>query len=414
MRQRLRCFLCVGVQLLDAICVIFKKLLYLSFTRNNKFRRMKNINLVIVALALAFASCNNSKVTIAGRFVGSEANMVYLEQTTTLEQTLIDSVRLADDGSFALQVEDVAKTPTLYNIIFNGDRVPLLLAAGDDVTISAAGNILRNYTIEGSAESELLHAFNKEYVDGVIKLNNILSRYAAGEADGQQLELAKEYTQLRNAIKRSQLRFIVENKGNIAAVYALYQRLPNDQHLFNGDTDVIYYRTVAEGIKETYPESPYLPILQSQIARMDAQLNLISQMKVVNFPEISMPDMYGNKHNLSSLSGKVVLLHFWSVVAGNANAMNADLKEIYNEYKEQGFEIYQVAIDTSKALWINAVQEQKLPWISVCDLLGESSPALGAYNVTGLPANFLIDRKGNIVGKNMVGEELAAQIKKHI
>lgn len=375
---------------------------------------MKNINLVIVALALAFASCNNSKVTIAGRFVGSEANMVYLEQTTTLEQTLIDSVRLADDGSFALQVEDVAKTPTLYNIIFNGDRVPLLLAAGDDVTISAAGNILRNYTIEGSAESELLHAFNKEYVDGVIKLNNILSRYAAGEADGQQLELAKEYTQLRNAIKRSQLRFIVENKGNIAAVYALYQRLPNDQHLFNGDTDVIYYRTVAEGIKETYPESPYLPILQSQIARMDAQLNLISQMKVVNFPEISMPDMYGNKHNLSSLSGKVVLLHFWSVVAGNANAMNADLKEIYNEYKEQGFEIYQVAIDTSKALWINAVQEQKLPWISVCDLLGESSPALGAYNVTGLPANFLIDRKGNIVGKNMVGEELAAQIKKHI
>lgn len=375
---------------------------------------MKNINLVIVALALAFASCNNSKVTIAGRFVGSEANMVYLEQTTTLEQTLIDSVRLADDGSFALQVEDVAKTPTLYNIIFNGDRVPLLLAAGDDITISAAGNILRNYTIEGSAESELLHAFNKEYVDGVIKLNNILSRYAAGEADGQQLELAKEYTQLRNAIKRSQLRFIVENKGNIAAVYALYQRLPNDQHLFNGDTDVIYYRTVAEGIKETYPESPYLPILQSQIARMDAQLNLISQMKVVNFPEISMPDMYGNKHNLSSLSGKVVLLHFWSVVAGNANAMNADLKEIYNEYKEQGFEIYQVAIDTSKALWINAVQEQKLPWISVCDLLGESSPALGAYNVTGLPANFLIDRKGNIVGKNMVGEELAAQIKKHI
>lgn len=376
---------------------------------------MKRIYFVITALILAFTSCQNSKVNINGRFVGSEANMVYLEKTSTLDQKLIDSVELADDGSFVLKLEDASKTPTLYNIIFNDERVPLLLTAGENVTINAAGNVLRNYTIDGSVESELLHSFNKEYVEGVIKLNNILSKYTASDIDEQeQLELAKEYTQLRNAIKRSQLRFIVENKQNIAAVYALYQRLPNDQNLFSGDTDVIYYRTVAESIEQSYPESPYLPILRSQIARMDAQLSLLSQVKEVNFPEILMPDMYGNKQSLSALTGKVVLLHFWSATVGNANAMNADLKEIYAKYKEQGFEIYQVAIDTSKALWINAVQEQKLPWISVSDMLGEASPTLGAYNITNLPANFLIDRKGNIVGKDLAGDELEAQIKKLI
>lgn len=388
-----------------AIFVFYKKLI----------ERMKRVYFVITALILAFTSCQNSKVNINGRFVGSEADMVYLEQTSTLEQKLIDSVKLADDGSFSLKLEEASKTPALYNIIFNGDRVPLLLSAGETVTINAAGNILRNYTVSGSVESELLHAFNKEYVDGVIKLNNILSKYTALDINKeQQLELAKEYTQLRNAVKRSQLRFIVENKENIAAVYALYQRLPNDQNLFNGDTDVIYYRTVAEGIEQSYPESPYLPILRSQIARMDAQLSLLSQMKTVNFPEISMPDMYGNKQSLSSLNGKVILLHFWSATVGNANAMNADLKEIYAKYKEQGFEIFQVAVDTSKALWINAIQEQKLPWISVSDLLGEASPTLGAYNITNLPANFLIDRSGNIVGKNLMGDELETQIKKLI
>lgn len=377
--------------------------------------KMKRIYFAITALILALTSCQNSKVNINGRFVGSEANMVYLEKTSTLDQKLIDSVELADDGSFVLELEDASKTPTLYNIIFNDERVPLLLTAGENVTINAAGNVLRNYTIDGSVESELLHSFNKEYVEGVIKLNNILSKYTASDIDEQeQLELAKEYTQLRNAIKRSQLRFIVENKQNIAAVYALYQRLPNDQNLFSGDTDVIYYRTVAESIEQSYPESPYLPILRSQIARMDAQLSLLSQVKEVNFPEILMPDMYGNKQSLSALTGKVVLLHFWSATVGNANAMNADLKEIYAKYKEQGFEIYQVAIDTSKALWINAVQEQKLPWISVSDMLGEASPTLGAYNITNLPANFLIDRKGNIVGKDLAGDELEAQIKKLI
>ena len=377
--------------------------------------RMYRLIFAIVALMIAFTSCQRSKVNINGRFVGNEAEMVYLEHTTTLEQKLIDSVKLAEDGSFKLKIEDAANTPALYNIIYNGERVPLLLSAGENVTINAAGNILRNYTIEGSLESELIHTFNKNHIEGVIKLNDILSKYTSQDlSKEQQTELAKQYTQLRNEIKRAQLRFIVENKENIAAVYALYQRLPNDQHLFNGDSDVIYYRTVADGIEQKYPNSPYLTLLRSQIARMDAQLNLLTQMKTVNFPEIAMQDMYGDVQRLSSLEGKVILLHFWSVTVGNANAMNADLKEIYAKYKEQGFEIFQVAVDTSKALWINAVQEQKLPWISVSDLLGEASPTLGAYNISKLPANFLIDREGNIIGKDLIGDKLEAEIKKII
>ncbi len=377
--------------------------------------KMYRLIFAIAALMIAFTSCQRSKVNINGRFVGNEAEMVYLEHTTTLEQKLIDSVKLAEDGSFKLKIEDAANTPALYNIIYNGERVPLLLSAGENVTINAAGNILRNYTIEGSLESELIHTFNKNHIEGVIKLNDILSKYTSQDlSKEQQTELAKQYTQLRNEIKRAQLRFIVENKENIAAVYALYQRLPNDQHLFNGDSDVIYYRTVADGIEQKYPNSPYLTLLRSQIARMDAQLNLLTQMKTVNFPEIAMQDMYGDVQRLSSLEGKVVLLHFWSVTVGNANAMNADLKEIYAKYKEQGFEIFQVAVDTSKALWINAVQEQKLPWISVSDLLGEASPTLGAYNISKLPANFLIDREGNIIGKDLIGDKLEAEIKKII
>ena len=376
---------------------------------------MKKLFFAVIAMTFALSSCQKSKVDINGRFVGSDADMVYLEHATTLEQKLIDSVKLAEDGSFKLKIEDAASTPALYNIVFNGERVPLLLSAGEKVTINAAGNILRNYTIEGSQESMLIHSFNKEYVEGVIKLNEILSKYTAQDlTQEQQVELAKQYTQLRNEIKRAQLRFIIEHKENIAAVYALYQRLPNDKNLISDDSDVIYYRTVAEGIEQSYPESPYLSILRSQIARMDAQLNLLAEMKTVNFPEIAMQDMYGNVQRLSSLEGKVILLHFWSAAIGNSNAMNADLKEVYAKYKEQGFEIFQVAVDTSKALWINTIQEQKLPWISVSDLLGETSPTLGAYNITNLPANFLIDREGNIVGKNLAGDSLEKEIKKLI
>lgn len=375
---------------------------------------MKKIFFVATVLLMALSSCQSSKVKILGRFVGSDANMVYLERNTTLEQAIIDSVKIAEDGSFTLKISDAPSTPTLYNVIYNNERIPLLVQGGDKINVQSAGSVLRNCEVSGSLESELLHKFNKEYISGVAQLNQIISKYTDDLSEEQTKAVSKEYTDLYRKIKRNQLRFIIENKDRIAAIYALYQRIPNDANLFNGDSDVIYYRTVAEAIEQTYPESPYLPILRTQIARMDAQLNLLSNIKETSFPEIKMADMYGNQKSLASLEGNVILLHFWSVAIGNGNAINADLKEIYAKYHEQGFEIYQVGIDTSKAAWINAVQEQLLPWISVSDLQGQASSSLKSYNITKLPANYLIDRKGNIVAKDLTGEKLEAEIKKHI
>ena len=376
---------------------------------------MNKLFLVAAALLMALSSCQSTKVKISGRFVGSEADMVYLEQASALNQTIIDSVKLSEEGNFMLNLDKVSASPSLYHIVYEGNRIPLLLQGGDHITVNSAGNALRNCTVEGSEESELLHEFNHGYVEGVIALNELMSRLTADDlSDDERQKLDVEYTKQKNEIKQNQLRFIIENKDRIAAVYALYQRLPGDVNLFNGNSDVIYYRTVAEAIAESYPESLYLPLLRSQIARMDAQISLLSQVKTMNFPEISMPDMYGNEQKLSALEGKVILLHFWSAAVGNSNSFNADLKKVYEKYHDQGLEIFQVAVDTSKALWINTVQDQQLPWISVCDLLGEASPVVGAYNVSSLPSNYLISRDGNILGKDLMGEQLEQAIKKNI
>lgn len=372
---------------------------------------MNRVLFAALGVLTVLSSCQSSKVKITGRFVGSQADMVYLEQVTTLEQSLIDSIRLNEEGDFAMKIDNVPATPSLYNIVYDSERIPLLLKGGDHVTVNSVGSVLRNYTVEGSLESELLQKFYKRYAEGVMDMNDIVARFTASDvSEAERDTLTRRYTELYRDIKRDQLRFIVENKDKIAAVYALYQRLPGDAYLFNGDSDLIYYRTVAEGIEQTYPESPYLPILRSQVSRMDAQLSLLSQVKLTDFPEINMPDMYGNDVKLSSLEGKVILLHFWSAALGNGNAVNADLKTIYEKYHDLGFEIYQVAVDTSKAVWINAIQEQQLPWISVSDLRGRSSVALGLYNVQRLPANFLIDKEGTIVAKNIYGKSLEAKL----
>ena len=355
-------------------------------------------------------SCSNNEVTVSGRIVGTAGKMVYLEKSATLDQSIVDSVKMDAAGNFELILSDAPTTPSLYHIIHEGQRIPLFLTAGEQVEINAAGNISHTYEVVGSVESELLRRFNKEYMAGAAKLTQIAAKYAAAADEQTQAALNKEYAAVYTKTKQMQLRFINEHKGNIAAVYALYQRLPNDIYLFKGDSDIIYYKTVADAISKSYPNSPYLSILRSQIARMDAQLSLISQITETSIPELIIPDMYGNDVALSSLQGKVILLQFWSAELGNSNAMNADLKQIYSQYHDKGFEIYQVAIDTSRATWINSVQEQGLPWISVCDLMGQQSSALSIYNVQTLPYNYLFDAEGNILGKQLTTEQLEQKL----
>ena len=352
---------------------------------------------VSLTTAVMLCACQSSKVKISGRFVGNDAKDVYLEQVLPLTQSVIDSAVLDKDGNYRFELKGVAKTPSLYNIIYNGERIPLFLAGGEKLSLNSVGSVVRNYTVEGSKESELLRQFYQAFVSGAQRLDNIASQFAkATLSEEDRQALVKEYTAEYYRIRREQLRFIIENKASLAAVYALYQRLPGDTYLFNGDSDVVYYRTVAEAIEQTYPESPYLQSLMGEIARMDARISLSSQITEAGYPDLELSDIYGKKVRLSSLAGKVVLLDFWSAEPGNSNTLNA--------------EVYQVAIDTSKPLWISAVQEQQLPWVSVSDLRGRASSSLGLYNVQKLPANFLIDKEGNIVGKDIYGKSLEQKL----
>lgn len=369
--------------------------------------------LLILALGLLLCGCRSTSVKISGRLLGLGSKVVYLEKVTGGEVKLIDSVALEATGDYHFEVSDVGSTPLLYNIVYNGERIPLLLTGGERVTVNTVGSPLRNYTVEGSEESELLREFNRFYVEGLANMTSILESYSGNNySEDDKRTLMQEYTHAYRTIKREQLRFIVEYKDKIAAIYALYQRLPNEKFLFSNRDDIIYFRTVADAIEESYPESPFLPTLRTDIARMEAHKALVSQIKEAGYPDFELPDMYGKKVRLSSLAGRVILLSFWSAELGRMNNINAELKSVYERFAERGFEIYQVGIETSKALWINAVQEQQLPWISVSDMRGEHAPVLGMYNVKSLPANFLIDREGNIVAKNIYGKDLELQLEK--
>ena len=369
--------------------------------------------LCLLVAAVVCCSCQPAKVQIDGRLAAGDEKIIYLEQVSSMRQMVIDTATLDAEGNYRFVVEQVAESPSLYNLLYDGERIPLFLAAGDHLTVNSVGNIVRNYTVEGSAESELVRAFYQQFVAGAQNLEAIARKLSNQELPTTEREaLLKEYTEQYFAIRRDQLRFIAEHRASLAAVYAIYQRLPGDQYLADGTNDVIHYRGVAEALAESYPESPYLVMLRGDISRMEAAQRLAAEITESTIPDLELSDIYGKKIRLSSLLGKVVLLDFWSAQLGNSNVLNAELKEIYAKYRNAAtpFEVYQVAVDTSKPLWISTVQEQQLPWISVSDLRGEASPAVGTYNVTKLPTSFLINKEGSIVARDIRGAELERKL----
>ncbi len=369
----------------------------------------------IVILATIVASCTNNKVVIKGRFIGGESQMVYLEEINTNENRIIDSIPLSPQGDFIFVLSNKDVHHKLYNIVYDWSQIPLFAANGDRIEVNSIGNISKNYTVDGSEESELVRQFYQPYIIGMQNLDKIAIEYAAERTtDERRAELTREYSDEHNRIKREQLKFIIEKKGALASVYALYQRLANDSYLFSGNNDVIYYRTVADALLETYPDSPYHKAVQADIDQFDKINELRNNIREAGYPDLNLKDMYGNEHRLSDLDGKVILLDFWSAQLGTSNQHNAELKEVYTKYKERGFEVYQVAIDNSKSLWINTVQEQKLPWISVSDLKGNSSTVLAVYNVTRLPTNMIISKAGDLVERDIFGDDLFKSIEREL
>lgn len=122
-------------------------------------------------------------------------------------------------------------------------------------------------------------------------------------------------------------------------------------------------------------------------------------------PEIDLPNTKGENVALSSLRGSLTLIDFWASWCGPCIKEQPTLKKLYAAYPDK-FSIYSVSMDTKKPLWLGAIAKGKLPWIQVSDLKYWQSPVIGDYMLQSVPLNFLIDKNGIILAKNIHGKAL--------
>ncbi|MFI3267985.1 MAG: TlpA disulfide reductase family protein [Rikenellaceae bacterium] len=372
-------------------------------------------NFFIGAIMALFCSCSSNTTKISGNFAGLKDKTLVLEQITPTKK-IIDSVKLDSEGSFKFNYKFSKEEPRFLNLRVDSKLVTVLIEPGENLKLNAFCDISQTLEVEGSVGTGLLAGLNKSIVKTftqIDSLNNILARCTDTE---ERNDLSIKITQSFYEQKKKCIAFVVENSKSLASVYALYQTLPNGMTFFNESPDYLYYKLVADSLSQKYPNSIHVKTLLKDVEQFEnrSNINNIINAKLVEdvkSPEINLKDMYGNEQKLSSLKGKTVLLYFWSTQTPNASLMNKELKDLYETYSSKGFEIYQVSIDRSKQEWVDAITTQRLPWINVNDFMGESSYVINLYNVSSVPANYILDREGNIVGKNLWDNELVKKIK---
>lgn len=129
-------------------------------------------------------------------------------------------------------------------------------------------------------------------------------------------------------------------------------------------------------------------------------------------PGFSLPNMKGDTVKLSDYRGKYVLLEFWSTACGACRAEAPHLKDVFQKYREKGFDILSVSLDDARYVkregWLNAIKQDGTGlWQQVCDFKGwKNSPVAVTYDIQSIPQNYLIAPDGKIVSENLRGSDL--------
>ena len=377
---------------------------------------MKKYLLIAVA-ALAIASCSEKKYHVEGSIAQAKDSLLVFENVGIEEITVIDSIRLGEDGAFSFS-GDAQDAPEFYRLRIGGQIINVSIDSTETITIKADyPQMATKYEVSGSDNCLKIKELALKQID--------LRQRAIAISENEDLTVQVTNDSIYNMIRQYKedikKNYIYAEPDKAYAYFALFQTL-GDMLLFNPRADredIKAFAAVATSWDANYPNSARGANLHNiAIEGMNnIRINDAARAKTIDADKVSsagiiditLPDNKGKQRKLSSLKGKVVLLDFHVFATENSPARILLLRELYNKYHAQGFEIYQVSIDPDEHFWKQ--QTAALPWINVRDDNGLQSQSLALYNVQGIPDYFLIDRGNNIVGRAQNIKDLEQAIK---
>ena len=355
----------------------------------------RNAILTLFLLTVFFSQLFAIEFTIHGNIQGMNNDKVYLDYLDDKEKHIVDSA-LVLDGQFTITGH--IETPTFGILYFSVSQLQetfFFEAGATEVTGDLSKSKSLNFS--GHSSTRVFAAYRK-IADSFSTYRSALIPFISGEQAIKDSALHSQYQDsyylsLSDEENYTE-QFIRKRPDSYLSAYLLYSKFSSENNINKG---LALLNTLSPQIQH----SKYIRQLQ--------QLN--SAIRLANTgmyaPDFSEPDSSGKSIRLSEIKTKYLLLDFWASWCAPCRRENPELVKAYQKFHDKGFEILSVSFDRNKQHWIDAMVKDGMGWLSVCDFKEwDDDKAARAYGVNQIPMNFLIDKNGIIIGKNLLGTGL--------
>jgi thiol-disulfide isomerase/thioredoxin len=124
------------------------------------------------------------------------------------------------------------------------------------------------------------------------------------------------------------------------------------------------------------------------------------------FPDFDAQDLSGKPLSITTRKGKVVMLDFWATWCGPCRAELPNVLEVYQKHHQDGFEIIGISLDDDRARLESFIKDKNMTWPQFFDGQKWKNKLAAKYGVNSIPATYLLDGEGKIIGKDLRGEAL--------
>ena len=360
---------------------------------------MKRILFVALASVL-LVCCGKDSYKIKGEIPGLEDGTVVM--LSTLEYGGLDNMdsTTVKNGKFTFKGQtDTAQVAVItfeYGEAMTGCQ--LFLERGEIMVLLDLEK--GNQLVAGTPNND---AFQKFYDDTEVfndeadELEDKIRMTLA--TDGDASEFYRQMGDLQERFTAVLAQSIEENAGR----YYGYRQLIDNYNMFEPEELMGLIEKLAPAFGQDLA-------LQQLTAMTQAQLATSLGHPYLDFEAALLDKKYGfdGKASLSQYVGKnkVVLLDFWASWCTPCMNELPNLKAAYKKFKSKGFEIVSVSVDDGTEEWIKAVKDNSMNWVQLWNGEDLQNSAAAKYSITAIPATFLIDSEGTIIGRNLRDKEL--------
>ena len=357
---------------------------------------MKKNVLFLLVLALGLTACNNKakdfKVNVS--LANGNEKTVYLQKYVNNAPVIIDSAVIANDQ--AVLTAPIDNSQILYALKVKGMRGTMpFFADNKDVTFVGDMNNPQAVEIMASETQAELDAYNDQLKAFDVQIRDLYAVMQQAFSDNDSI--------------------LMDSLNKVGTTLMEQQDNFRDDYIkAHPESFVTHY--ILDGVKQDYPidqlkalvgtfttESIYRDHLNDYIAKQE-------RLEVGQpFIDFTLQTKGGENVTLSEriAKNKLTLVDFWASWCGPCRHENPVVKAAYEQFHELGFDVIGVSVDQDEAAWLQAVEEDQLPWTQVRDSENKVSED---YMIYYIPSNFLFDQNGTMVAKGLRGEDLAAKL----